>query len=110
VWAVAVCSVLGYGVDSLMCTDFEYFPVAWYLEWVFRLDQMGINVEVNYYLVYGCVGVILLGWDYWVIVIVLFVSDFWDDFPWVWDLVELVDFVFKIWILYVLSLDRDFCI
>jgi hypothetical protein len=47
-------------------------------------------------LVYGCVGVFLLGWDYWVMVTVLIVSDFWDDLPWVWDLVELVGFVFKI--------------
>jgi len=29
-------------------------------------------------------------------VIVLIVSDFWDDLPWVWDLVELVDFIIKI--------------
>jgi hypothetical protein len=29
-------------------------------------------------------------------VTILIVSDFWDDLSWVWDLVELVDFVFKI--------------
>jgi hypothetical protein len=95
VWAVAMCSVLGCGVDSWMCTDFEYCPIAWYLDWLFRLDQMRRSWKLI------IVGVWLCGRDSaWLWLLSYgYCSDcewFLDDLPWVWDLVELVDFVIKI--------------
>jgi len=109
VWAVAVCSVLGCDVDSWMCTDFEYYPIAWYLDWLFRLDQMGRFWKLIIVGVWLCgrvsawLGLLSYGYCY--------------DCEWFlgWFALGLgSSWIGRLynqnWILYVLILDRDFCI